>query len=79
MELLVIWLVCAVVAASIYAQKRRSALLGFLAGLILGPLGVVLALASGRGHTARCPFCQETIDKKASICPRCRSSLMEVA
>ena len=41
-----IWLICGLLAAYIYRNKGRSEITGFIAGLLLGPLGVVLALVS---------------------------------
>ncbi len=39
------WLLCGLVAAYIYREhKHRSWLMGLLAGLLLGPIGVLLAL-----------------------------------
>ncbi len=57
------------------AQKRRSAALGLIAGLLLGPLAVLLALASGRANMMRCPNCRENIDRDARVCPHCRTAL----
>lgn len=73
--LIALWLVSAAITASVMAQKRRNALVGLVVGLLLGPLAVLLALASGRGHSKRCPFCRESIDRDAIRCPRCQSVL----
>jgi uncharacterized membrane protein YeaQ/YmgE (transglycosylase-associated protein family) len=42
-----VWFLCGMIAASIYQRKGRSGITGFLGGFLLGPLGVILALASG--------------------------------
>jgi len=42
----VIWLICGLLGAYIYRNKGRSEVTGFLAGFLLGPLGVVLTLVS---------------------------------
>ena len=43
-----IWVVCGLCAGTIYQQKGRSFGVGFLAGVILGPLGLLLALCSSK-------------------------------
>ena len=47
MELLLIWVVIGIIAAKVYRNKGRSYKMGFAAGFILGPLGLLLALLSG--------------------------------
>lgn len=39
-----IWIICGLIAGYIYAGKGRSWVLGGLAGLVFGPIGVILAL-----------------------------------
>lgn len=41
--LVLIWLACGLVAGHIHESKGRSRATGFLAGFILGPLGIILA------------------------------------
>ena len=43
---LLIWLVCGLIAAYLYRNRGRSELVGFLGGLLLGPLGIILALVT---------------------------------
>jgi len=69
-----IWIVCGVAAMSIYQKKGRSGLTGFLGGFILGPIGLILALASG-SDLPTCPFCAERIQKAAKVCPHCQRDL----
>ena len=73
MEYALIWLVCAFIASAIGSRKGEAGL-GFVIGAILGPLGVIFALAS-RGDSVPCPHCREPVRKKASICPHCRTPL----
>jgi hypothetical protein len=49
---LILWLACGLVAASLNAGKGHSVVTGLLAGLLLGPIGVVLALATSRDDMA---------------------------
>jgi hypothetical protein len=69
-----VWFLCGMIAASIYQRKGRSGITGFLGGFLLGPLGVILALASG-SNLPKCPFCAERIQQEAKVCPHCQRDL----
>jgi uncharacterized paraquat-inducible protein A len=43
---LVAWIACGLLASHFYRQHGRSETVGFLAGVVLGPLGVLLAFAT---------------------------------
>jgi hypothetical protein len=43
-----IWINFGLIAAAIYRSKDRFMLLAFVAGLLLGPFAILLALVSGR-------------------------------
>jgi hypothetical protein len=73
MEFVLLWLVCAVIAAAIGGRKGEAGS-GFLIGLVFGPLGILFALLSS-GNRVPCPHCKEMIHKKAKICPQCRTAL----
>ena len=73
MEWVVIWVICAIIAAAIGGKKGEAGS-GFLIGLVFGPIGVLFALLS-TGNRKPCPFCKEQINKKAEICPHCRTAL----
>jgi hypothetical protein len=66
---IIIWLLCGITAAYVYANKNRSWALGLLAGLIFGPIGVILALLTTR----------EPLPAASKACPKCgtRTGLME--
>jgi hypothetical protein len=78
-----VWLISGIFAASIYSRKGRSGIVGFLAGLLLGPIGVLIAALTSpdRAHLRRqaveagllreCPHCYELIDSRATVCPQC--------
>lgn len=55
-------------------ESRVEAIGGFVIGFLLGPIGVLLALAS-KGNRINCPFCKQLIDPTALICPHCRSEI----
>lgn len=73
---LMLWLLCALTAAYVYNQKGRSLWIGALAGLILGPIGVILALLTSKRApalpTKQCPHCKTQIDWNARVCPTCK-------
>lgn len=73
MQLLLVWLVCAVVAWMI-GRKKGTPGIGFLAGLLLGPIGV-LAIILSSGDRAPCPFCREPVRAGATACPHCQRDL----
>ena len=43
-----IWLICIPIAGALYRATGRSFAVGALAGLVLGPLGVIVALCSSK-------------------------------
>ncbi len=83
MVMILLWIVCGWVAAAVAGSKGGSAVLGFLAGLLLGPLGIIIALFMGTeegrarvrvasGEAKRCPMCAEAVLADAIICKHCR-------
>jgi hypothetical protein len=69
MDMFMVWLVCAGLAAAI-GQRKNEGFKAFLLGLLLGPFGVVIALVSS-GNLRPCPHCRSRIDPKATVCPKC--------
>lgn len=75
------WIVCAIGAAMIAGGKGRSALNGFWAGLVLGPIGVLIALGlpdgkrkaelEAQAQLRPCPVCAERIQAAAIKCRFC--------
>ena len=70
---IVFWLICIIVASSI-GSKKGEGLGGFLFGVLLGPIGVILALLSS-GNRKPCKFCKELMHKDAVVCPHCQKEL----
>jgi hypothetical protein len=62
---------CAVIARA----KERGAATWFLVGVLLGPIGVIVALLVPSARV-ECPHCRERIRPAASVCPHCRSQLV---
>jgi len=91
MEYVIIWLFCGVIAGAIYKGKGRSQGAGFLAGLLLGPIGILLALVSSRdtaaierqqlqsGDSRKCPYCAELVKREATVCKHCQRELPTTA
>lgn len=67
------WIVCWI-ATIIISSKKGEGCLAVLTGFLFGPIALIFAIV-GTGNKLKCPFCQELIEKKAIICPHCRSQL----
>lgn len=74
--ILPIWIVSTLIATHVGFQ-RGFAFLGFLNGLVLGPLGLLFVLVQHDSRRYDCPHCSEKILKTASVCPKCRRDLGE--
>jgi hypothetical protein len=72
-EFLLFWTLCAIVA-SIIGNKKGEAGWGCLWGILLGPIGILIAILSD-GNRKPCPFCQEKVHEAATVCPHCRKDL----
>lgn len=70
---LTIWLLSATIAGSIGGRKGEGGK-AFLVGLLLGPLGVLLAMVSS-GDRRPCPHCAEPVRSIAKVCPHCRNAI----
>ena len=73
MSFLIVWIVCGIVAAMIGSGKGATGS-GFFLGLILGPLGILIAIFM-KGNRRKCPSCHEVIDPTAMKCPKCQADL----
>jgi hypothetical protein len=74
-----LWLLCALAASYIYHGKRRSWIAGGLAGLIFGPIGILLALLTRPLEppplTKQCPACNAAAPYLAHVCPACGADI----
>lgn len=78
---LIVWLIalipCAIAGAMIGAKKDEAGS-GFFLGLLLGPLGVLIAFLL-RGNRQTCPFCLELIPYGAKVCAHCQRDIPQPA
>ena len=69
MEIVALLAVFGAISAAI-ASNRGSSVFGFFfVGVMLGPIGIVLALVQG----ANCSACRKRIHTKATVCPHCQT------
>ena len=80
--IIMFWIICGAVAAMIASSKGGSGVLGFIVGLLLGPLGIVAAFFLGgeeqkaakeleAGIAKKCPRCAELVKPDALVCKHC--------
>lgn len=74
---LVISLPCGIVAGTAYQKKGRDMWLGFIVGVLLGPLGLLLALMSSPDWNTvkRCPHCRALNGMHRTACGECRKGI----
>lgn len=73
MEML-FWIIIGAIIGVVAAQRRGfGSVSGFIIGALLGPLALLMFFASSGRR--RCPKCAEWVQKKAALCPHCRSEI----
>ena len=70
MEIIVLCLFMGLIGAVI-GQKKARVLEGFIAGLLLGPLGLIWIIATKAKF--KCPECEGIIEKNVKKCKHCGS------
>jgi hypothetical protein len=66
------------IAGGMIGGKKGQGCLGFILGVLLGPIGLVIALLT-RGNRVTCPFCKELIPPNSLRCPKCQAILQETS
>lgn len=83
MEFVVIWVIFGLWAAYVAQQRTGEAIGGFLLGVLLGPIGLLIVylrkpnpdrVASQTGMK-KCPHCVEFIKPEAKVCRYCNREL----
>ena len=75
---IVVAIVFGVVASIVARSKGRSNLGWFVAGLIIGPFALIVAVLPPRpreGRLVECPACLEIIQQDARVCRFCGTQL----
>lgn len=68
-----LWILFAIVAALIGSPKGQG-VLGFILGLLFGPLGVLIMLFT-KGSKRECPYCKELVKQNATVCAHCQKEI----
>ena len=89
METIVVWwLLFGLAAGIVTAAKSQNALgflPGFLVGVLLGPIGLLISFfikPSKRKQMQgkrECPHCRSLIDARATVCPHCQREIEPTA
>jgi len=70
---ILLWLLFGFISAIVGAKKGEGCL-GFIFGVLLGPIGLLIVIASS-GNRKICPYCKSKVHKDALVCPHCQRDL----
>jgi len=69
--LFLIWIASIIIGVAVGVKKGEGCISFFMC-FLLGPIWLPVVLLS-TGNRKKCSYCQERIDKKALICPHCKT------
>lgn len=84
MTFLIIWIAFGIIGSMIADKKGNSGVAGFLLGILLGPIGLLIAFFTSDnphgkerklGNTRKCPYCAEYVKPEAKVCKHCGRNL----
>lgn len=84
---IITWICFSIISAMIASNKGNSTVVGFLLGVLLGPIGVLISWAASNnteelrkrnGENKKCPYCAEYVKDDALICKHCGRTLRMV-
>jgi hypothetical protein len=84
MTFIIIWICLGIVGAMIASNKGNSGCGGFVLGVLLGPIGLLITFFSSdnddvkrqkTGDTKKCPYCAEYVKADAIVCKHCGRTL----
>jgi hypothetical protein len=84
MTFIVIWICLGIVGAMIASSKGNSGCGGFILGVLLGPIGLLITFFSSddeeakrqkTGDTKKCTYCAEYVKRDAIVCKHCGRTL----
>ena len=67
----IVWIAFGTASAITAINRGEGGCGWFIAGVVLGPIGLILAFYTGK----KCPDCASRISKEAKVCPKCRARL----
>lgn len=68
-----IWWVLPVIFAVKIGNKKNRVGLGWMFGILLGWIGVIIMACLKNNDMIECPFCAEKIKRGATLCVHCKS------